>query len=311
MPRILRIFLRTLLFLFVLVNIIVIFNAYKFTYYYETGDKSVIPQAQKTSWDKTQDIFFGMNAAKKQEPLPDSTMKDVKLTTKDNIILDAWTVNVRNPMGTVILFHGHGGTKADVLSQSKLFEELGYNCLLVDFRAHGKSGGNTTTIGYKESEDVKTAYDFVARSGEKKIILYGISLGAATIIKAIYDFNLQPQKIILDMPFGSIEDAVVGRIKMMHLPAQPLSTLLTFWGGTIHGFWAFGMKPTEYAKKIKCPVLLQWGRNDARVSQKETDAIYNNISAPKKLVIYEKSGHQNLAENEPQKWQENVTAFLK
>ncbi len=311
MNKVLKLFLRTLLFLFVLVNIIVIFNAYKFTHYYETGDKSVIAQAQKTKWDKTKDIFFGMNAAKKQEPLPDSTMQDVKLTTKDNIILDAWNVKVPNAMGTVILFHGHGGNKADLLSQARVFEQLGYNCLLVDFRAHGKSGGNTTTIGYKESEDVKTAYNFVARSGEKKIILYGISLGAATIIKAIYDFSLQPEKIILDMPFGSIEDAVIGRIKMMHLPPQPLSTLLTFWGGTIHGFWAFGMKPSLYAKKIKCPVLLQWGRNDPRVSQKETDAIYNNISAPKKLVIYENSGHQNLAENEPQKWQENVTAFLK
>ncbi len=311
MHRILKIFLRTLLFLFVLVNIIVIFNAYKFTHYYETGDKSVIPQAQKSSWDKMQDIFFGMNAAKKREPLPDSTMKDVQLITKDNIRLDAWNVKVPNPMGTVILFHGHGGTKADVLPQARVFELLGYNCLLVDFRAHGKSGGNTTTIGYKESEDVKTAYEFVARSGEKKIILYGISLGAATIIKAINDFNLQPQKIILDMPFGSIEDAVAGRVKMMHLPAQPLSTLLTFWGGTIHGFWAFSMKPTEYAKKIKCPVLLQWGKNDLRVSEKETDAIFKNISTPKKLVIYEKSGHQNLAENESQKWQENVTAFLK
>ncbi len=113
------------------------------------------------------------------------------------------------------------------------------------------------------------------------------------------------------MPFGSIADAVVGRIKMMNLPAQPLSTLLTFWGGTIHGFWAFGMKPTEYAKKVKCPVLLQWGKNDPRVSQKETDAIYNNITSQKKLVIYENSGHQNLAENEPEKWKENVTAFLK
>ena len=59
------------------------------------------------------------------------------------------------------------------------------------------------------------------------------------------------------MPFGSLPDAVKGRVKIMGLPQEPISTLLTFWGGVQNGFWAFNLKPSEYAKKIKCPVLLQ------------------------------------------------------
>lgn len=39
------------------------------------------------------------------------------------------------------------------------------------------------------------------KKGETNIVNLGISLGASTITKAIYDYNLQPSKIILEMPF--------------------------------------------------------------------------------------------------------------
>ena len=96
----------------------------------------------------------------------------------------------------------------------------------------------------------------------------------------------------------------------MGLPGQPLATFITFWGGTEHGFWAFNMKPSEFVKQIKCPVLLQWGKNDPRVKQEETDLIYANISAPKRLVVYENSGHESLCEKEHAKWMNEVGDFL-
>jgi pimeloyl-ACP methyl ester carboxylesterase len=113
------------------------------------------------------------------------------------------------------------------------------------------------------------------------------------------------------MPFGSILEAAKGRIKLMGLPPQPLATLITFWGGTEHGFWAFNMKPTEFVKKISCPVLLQWGLQDPRVSKKEIDDIYANISSQKKLVVYGNTGHQSICKIEYDKWVGEVSSFLK
>ena len=188
---------------------------------------------------------------------------------------------------------------------------MGYNTLLIDFRAHGNSGGNTTTIGYFEAEDVELAYNFIKNKGEKNMVLWGISMGAATITKAISDYALQPNKVILEMPFGSILNAAEGRIKMMQLPSEPLATLITFWGGAEHGFWAFSMKPAKLVKKINCPVLLQWGKNDPRVSKEEIDMIYENITAPKKLVVYDNAGHESLCKNENDKWVTEVETFLK
>ena len=125
------------------------------------------------------------------------------------------------------------------------------------------------------------------------------------------DKDIQPEKIILQMPFGSLTDAVNGRLRIMKLPQQPMGTLLTFWGGLEHGFWAFNYKPFVYARQVHTPVLLQWGRKDPRVSEAETNAIFTNLaSANKKLVIYEQSGHEDLLKSEPEKWIKTVTDFL-
>jgi uncharacterized protein len=310
MKKIAKFLLISAITVFVLLNIITIFHAYKFTHFYDIGEVVNKKQEDKSGWDKTKEILFGINAIKQQNIVPDSTFKAITLTSTDNIELSGWYVKVDNAKGTVCMFHGHGGKKSGMIFEAEAFNKLGYNTLLIDFRAHGSSKGNTCTIGYYEAEDVKLAYDYVKLQGEKNILLWGISMGAATITKAMNDYDLKPSKIILEMPFASILQAAEGRIKMMKLPAQPLATLITFWGGIEHGFWAFNMKPNEFAKKINCPVLLQWGKNDPRVSQAETDAIYVNINSKKKLVVYDSCAHESLCKKENQKWMNEVTSFL-
>jgi uncharacterized protein len=304
-----RIFIGCLV-LFVLLNIVVLFHAYKFTHIYEIGEVEVKKQEDKTGWDITKEMLFGINMPKQKEVTPDTTYKTVYLTDAENLKLEAWHNQVPNAKGTVAMFHGHGSQKGAILKEASEFEKMGYSTFLLDLRAHGKSQGNTCTIGYEEGEDIKLAFDYLKNSGEKNIILYGISLGASTITKGMNDYPLTPSKIILEMPYGTLAEAVSGRVKMMGVPAEPLSTLLTFWGGTIHGFWAYDMKPAEFAKKLKCPVLIQKGKLDNRVTDKEVNDILNNISTDKKLVIYDISGHQSLCTNENTKWVSEVSAFL-
>jgi len=306
-----KIIFSILLSLFILINIITAFHAYKFTHFYDIGQVAVIKNENKTGWDKTAEILFGINAIKQQNSAPDSSFEKVIIHTTDDIKLQGWyQQSVDSAKGTVILFHGHGSKKSAVRDEAANFKKLGYNTFLLDFRAHGNSGGNTSTIGFYESEDVKLAYDFIKQKGEKNIILWGISMGAAAITKAMNDYPLHPSIIILEMPFASILQAAEGRIKMMGLPPEPLATFITFWGGTLHGFWAFGMQPGEFAKKISVPTLLQWGKKDARVNQTETDAIYASLAGQKQLVVYETAGHESLCNKEHDKWIEAVSSFL-
>ena len=313
MKKILKILLRTFIVLLVLINIVVAFHAYKFTHFYNTGEVVIKKQVDKSGWDITKDLLFGLNAVKQQNTIADSVNEKVILTTADKIKLEGWYTAADSAKGTVCMFHGHGGKKSGNNKEAEAFRKLGYNTFQIDFRAHGNSSGNTCTIGYDESEDVKLAYDFIKSKGEKNIVLWGISMGAAAVTKAMDEYPaMQPNKIIIEMPFGTIEDAVEGRIKMMHLPAQPLATLITFWGGVEHGFWAFDMKPQEYAKKISCPTLLQWGANDPRVSRAEEDILFANLATTnKKFVVYDNCVHESLCKKENEKWMGEVSTFLK
>ncbi|MCU0320971.1 MAG: lysophospholipase [Chitinophagaceae bacterium] len=304
--------------LFVLLNIISAFHAYKFTHFYDDASPIKKPE-QMSAGEKAKAMFFGVNYPKSKVVdsllIPHST---IKITTTDSLQLEAWylqqpningDVNIRK--GTVLMFHGHGSNKSAIIREAEEFYSLGYDVFTTDFRAHGNSAGNVCTIGFNESKDVKAVYDYIKAKGETNIILWGISLGASTITKAIYDYNIQPNKIILEMPFGSLSDAVKGRVRTMVLPEQPIATLLSFWGGTQQGFWAFSHNPSNYVKKINCPTLLQWGVLDARVTATETEELFNNLATSNKQWIkYENCGHVSLCKNENNKWKGVITSFL-
>lgn len=298
---------------FIFLNIIVAFHAYQFTHFSDNAKAPVKKAELMSAWEKTKAVLFGVEYSKRPlNHFPAHRYQTFHTKTSDGILLEGWYVPKENARGTVILFHGHSGNKSGVVTEGEAFYNFGYNVCMVDFRAHGNSVGNICTIGYNESSDVKAVYDYVASKGEKNIILYGISLGAAAITKAISDYkDIHPAKLILEMPFGSLEDAVKGKLGSMHLPAQPLTALLIFWGGVEQGFWTYHHKPTEYVKNIHVPVLLQWGKNDIRVTKHEIDTIFKNLaSEQKKLVIYDESSHQSLLNNEPGKWINSVKLFL-
>jgi len=201
--------------------------------------------------------------------------------------------------------------KGNVLAEAFSFISFGYNTMLVDMRAHGNSEGMVNSLGYKESEEVKLAYEHILKKGEKNIVLWGMSLGAVIIAKAIWQYDIQPQKIILEMPFDRLQDHIRARARIGGLPGEPFGLLVTFWVGIEKGYWGYGHKTSRYVKKINCPVLLQWGNNDEYVLKKETETIFAAISSSKKkLEIYEGAGHGPLLAGNESKWEQTVNDFL-
>lgn len=309
--KVLRRILRILLVLFLLLNVLAAFHAYKFTHFYPGESNRPKVSAAMTGWDKTKALLFGLTYPKSVNSSKPAGYETVTLQTKDGLQIEGWYSGHPAARGTVLMFHGHGSSKSKLDLEAAAFSKMGYNLLLVDFRAHGGSDGTVCTIGYYESEEVKLAYEYIRAKGEKNIILWGISLGAGTITHAIAEYGLQPEKVILEMPFGTLLDAVKGRLRIMGVPAEPFSSLLTFWGGAEQGFWAFSMEPETFARKINCPLLVQWGAKDARVTRKEVESIYRNAaSIAKELVVYPDAAHESLCKKDPERWLRTVRAFL-
>ncbi|WP_221622310.1 alpha/beta hydrolase [Larkinella rosea] len=302
-----------LLGLFILLNIIVAFQASRFTYFYDNPEKTPAKKAEDyTTGEKLNAAFFGMKLKKSVvSEHPSVPYETVRLTNEYNQKLEGWYIPAENSRGTVILCHGHASNKSKILCETEYFHELGYNTLSFDFRAHGNSAGNICTIGFRETNDLKAAYNFVEKGNEKNIILWGVSMGAAVILKAIPEHGLKPTQVILECPFASLYDAVQGRLRSMHIPAHPIAELLTLWGSMERSMSAFSFRPSVYAKQLTMPVLLNWGAKDPRVLRHETDAIFENLAnSRKKLVVFENSAHQSYCVNEKSKWQAAISGFL-
>ena len=175
----------------------------------------------------------------------------------------------------------------------------------------GGSEGNQTTIGFKESRDVKEAFNYVeSQFPNSEIILFGSSMGAVSIMKAMAEFNLKPEKLILKCPFGEMRTTVQKRFEIMQIPSFILADLLLFYGGLQNDFNPYKHNPTEYAKQIETEVLLLYGAKDNRVSKSEIDEIYQNLNGKKSFHQFEKLGHENYLRNGKEEWLQIVEGFL-
>ncbi|WP_369012642.1 alpha/beta hydrolase [Flavobacterium anhuiense] len=302
-------YLKTITLIFLIINVIAFIHAYKFTHFTESNSKKTASPEKLSSFEKVKTLFFGVNNPKPQnKKIPTQKYQTIKL--KSNKKIECWLIKNQNSRGTVVLFHGYGGEKSSMLDKSNEFLKLGFNTMLVDFMGSGNSEGNQTTIGFKESKEVKTCFDYISATGEKNIYLFGTSMGAVAIMKCIYDSEINPKGIIIECPFGSMYQTVCARFKKMNAPTFPMAGILLFWGSLQNGFWGFNHNPSEYAEKINCPTLLLYGEKDKSVSRSEIDEIYRNLKGYKKLNVYRNTGHENYLLKNKIQWHQDVSSFL-
>ncbi len=301
---------------FIIFNISAALYAYKFTKVYDPSRTEVSHSGTKNIFSKTWRLFSGPLQRKSvEEEKPSFAYNDVQLQTSNGLKIQAWYAKTDSASkGTVILFHGFLTNKSVFIDEAAQFLNKGFNVFMPDFRAHGSSDGYITTMGIKEVEEVKLAWDYIATKGEKNIFLYGLSMGAVTVSKAVAEYDLKPSGLILEMPFLNIQSLIQAKAKAQGFDGyfvKPFSFFITFWIGLERGVKSFQLQTTKYVAKISCPVLMQWGAKDIYVSKDETEEIFKAIgSEHKKLVIYETANHESLLRNDPARWSANISEFF-
>lgn len=309
MRRVIKITLWTLALVFLLMNVVAFFHAYKFTHFADGQPPKTKNATELSFGEKISALFLGIkNPRPENKKFPTQAFETVTLQSNKKIA--GWYIRTPAAKGTVILFHGYGGSKSSLLDKSDEFLKQGYSTLLIDFMGCGESEGNQTTIGFMEAEEVSSAFHYLQQRKETNIVLFGTSLGAAAIMKAVGPGQVQPKAIIIECPFGTMYQTVCARFNSMHVPAFPMAPLLVFWGGLQNHFWAFGHNPSEYAKGITCPTLLLYGEKDEKVSREEIDEIFTNLAGKKTLRLYPLAAHENYLRNYRQEWVEDTRSFL-
>ncbi|MBD2175692.1 alpha/beta fold hydrolase [Pseudanabaena sp. FACHB-1998] len=203
--------------------------------------------------------------------------ENIRLTTNDNVNLDAWFVPARDNdligKGVILFCHGNGGNISNRISYLPIFRELGLATFLFDYRGYGKSEGNPSEIGtYK---DVEAAWKYLTQERKipaQKIIIYGESLGgsiASYIAETTQqDPNNKAAGLILASTFTSISD----RASEIY-PFLPIRLLSRYAYNSI-----------ERLPNIKIPVLIMHSTEDEIIPFQHGDRNFQVANEPKKLV---------------------------
>jgi alpha-beta hydrolase superfamily lysophospholipase len=315
--RLIRIASMVSLLAFVGINLLVAIQAYAFTHFRTDQSGLTGISVEKTSWQTWAGyVFTGIPLARptnKQTPadhhLPYET-HTIQLNESEQ--LEAWYIPQEPSRGMVIGFTGYINRKDSLLTPAAWMHQFGYSVLLVDMRGNGGSSGNDTTLGVREAEDVVAAFGYSQTTWpDQPIILYGLSMGASAIMRAVAHREIEPQAIIVEGVFDRLDTTVRHRFEHVGLPSRPISELLLFWGSVMVGENAFGHNPVEYARSIATPTLIVSGAEDPWVKPAEAEAIYQALQGPKLLYLMPDATHRPpfVFVNE-ERWVEQMQAFM-
>ena len=145
---------------------------------------------------------------KYQEWLDASNVEKLDITSFDGLKLTALDIHNHDNENYIIMLHGIWADKRYHYPRAYEFDQLGYNLFLIDQRASGESEGKYYTYGFKESLDLTQWIDLLLRRHpQAQICLYGVSMGAATIMMSTR--NHLPSNIrciVEDCGFSSVEE---------------------------------------------------------------------------------------------------------
>lgn len=194
-----------------------------------------------------------------------------------------------------LMFHGYrGSAKRDLCGGVQRCFALGRNALIVDQRCSSKSDGNVITFGIHEHKDCLHWVDFMIDcfGPDVKIILTGISMGAATVLMAAGN-PLPPNVIgvLADCGYNSPKAIIKKVIKQMGLPTS-ISYFFVKLGARIYGHFDLEETSPETAlKKCTVPVIFFHGESDDFVPCEMSKINYDACTSRKCLVTIPGADH--------------------
>ena len=171
-----------------------------------------------------------------------------------------------NSTCTILLFHGYRSSAAhDFSCAVEMYYKMGFNILMPDQRAHGKSEGHTISFGIKERYDCLSWAEYAAErfGGNVPIILAGVSMGAATVLMAAaLPLPKNVIAIVADSSYSS-PAAIIKRVTANRgYPVSLAFPVIRLGALLFGGFRLLEADPVRAVKEAKVPILLIHGEAD-------------------------------------------------
>lgn len=256
------------------------------------------------------------------------------LNKQDGKMMDVYAYYVDQGSDKIVMIHGgfRGNWNNGIVTEEyNDFYKAGYNLLFVDSRATGNSGGDYVTYGQYESDDVLYWINQEVRERpSQKILLYGGSMGAATMMSVLAkDIPVNVKGIIENCGFASIDEQLRFTYSQTVVPALPpaIKNQLDIIGDQEHEDLFMGLlkqyyfdqemhlDPTAALPTIgmsgSLPKLIIHGTADDVVPVSNAQKLYELAGGYKDLLLVEGAGHGKAQEVDHAAYTKHVTDFLK
>lgn len=240
--------------------------------------------------------------------------ESVEIVSQDGLKLVGRYYHRMDGAPLVIFMHGYKGNfYRDGNGIFTFSKRYGFNILLVHQRAHGLSEGKTITFGIKERHDCKAWAEYaVKRFGtEQKILVCGLSMGAATVMMAA-DVGLpeQVKGIMADCGFSSPKEILCTVMKQLKLPWKLMYPLAKWSARLYGGFRLEEASAVTSLKNSRLPVLLIHGEGDDFVPSWMSVKCHEACASDCELLIVPGIGHGMSYCHGPKEYEAAVDRFF-
>jgi len=263
-----------------------------------------------TDWDR-----YIPHIRKCKEVLAQMPQEDLYIQSQDGLKLHATYFPCEGSKKIVICFHGYTSEGLNDYSTLAIFyKENGYNLLIVDERAHGKSEGTYIGFGCLDRYDARLWIDtMIEKLGEDcKIVLHGDSMGGSTVLMTTgLDLPPQVKAAVSDCAFTSAWDVFSSVLKnMYHLPPFPLLNISNGMVKKRAGYALDECNAKTEVAKAKIPVLFIHGDSDSFVPCSMVYELYDACQTEKKLVVIKGAGHVESCYRDAEEYEGAVRSFI-
>lgn len=225
--------------------------------------------------------------------------ENIKIKSYDGLTLSGNYYEYKAGAPIELLFHGYQGSgERDLSGGVERCFAIGRSAIIIDQRSHGESDGNTTTFGIKERFDCISWINYVNErfGSDTKIILTGVSMGAATVMMAAGE--KLPKNVVCvlaDCGYSSARDIIKKVIREMKLPADILYPFVKLGAYIFGRFNLEETSPIEAVKKATVPIIFIHGDTDDFVPHSMSIELYDACTSEHKSFVTSPGAGHGLA----------------
>jgi pimeloyl-ACP methyl ester carboxylesterase len=244
--------------------------------------------------------------------------EDVAFKAADGVELKGWWVPVDDPKGTAVLVHGLNRSRIEMVRKTPFLHAHGWNALLFDLRHHGASGGETTTFGYREKDDVRAAIGYARSRSTAPVVAWGVSLGAASAMLATAE-DPTVAGVVCDSTYRSLRDTVHHHLGLFRsfrwwlaiVPSWPVADEIVFWMGHRGDFDPDGVDIRSAAARIHGrPALFVANSEDRRMPKEIAFELQQAAGEKAQVLIVPGKSHGGAWRDGTAAYEAAVTAVL-